>query len=136
MPFVVGPNLIQKTEIVSVGFTFYSKSKQKQTHNFLLFKKKYINSPLKVAQWKNGFIKKPHHASNLIFFSCHSLFTFLITVLLSFSITGSQLSQCFAVRNWFVSLTSTKTKAKLSILGEGKFKVSVLWGLFIKPFFH
>ena len=66
---------------------------------------------IKVAQWKNGSLKKPHHTANLIFFSCH-------TVLLSFSVTRSQLSQCYAVRNLVVFLTQTKTKAQLSILGR------------------
>ena len=51
-----------------------------------------------------------------LFFSCHSLFTFQRTVLLSFSVTGSQLSQCFAVRNWVVSLTKTKGRENSNLL--------------------
>ena len=38
--------------------------------------------------------------------------------LLNFSVTESQLSQCFAMRNWVVSLTITKTKAYISVLGR------------------
>ena len=52
---------------------------------------------LKVAQWENGFIKKTSPYSKFEFLS---LFVYLLkTLLLSFSVTGSQLSQFFAVRN-------------------------------------
>ena len=54
---------------------------------------------------------------NKIFFSCHSVFTFFRMVLLSFWVTGSQLSQ--SVRNSCIFLTKTKT---LKTLWVGKFK--------------
>jgi len=44
------------------------------------------------------------------------IFCFLRTFLLSFSVTGSQMSQCFAVRTSVVFLAKTKTKAWLSII--------------------
>ena len=44
------------------------------------------------------------------------VYTFLRMVLLSFQVTGSQLSQCFAVRNSVVFLAKTKTKAWLSVI--------------------
>ena len=54
-------------------------------------------SRVKVAQWKNGFIKKTSIKSKIGF-------SFSVTLCLPFkelffSVTGSQLSQCFAVRN-------------------------------------
>ena len=58
---------------------------------------------VKVAQWKNGFIKL--HSTLYSKFE-FSFSTFERPVLLSFLVTGSQLSQCFEV-----SLTKTKTKA-------------------------
>ena len=80
------------------------------------------------------FVKQVHNGTNVfmkshlnrfstqnqqqiwIFFCCHSLFTFKITLPLSFLVTGSQLSQCLAVRNSVVFLTKIKTKAWLSVL--------------------
>ena len=56
-----------------------------------------------------------------VFFSCHSVFIILRTVFLSFWVIGSQLSQCFAVRNSVFFLSKTKTTVWSSDL-VGKFK--------------
>jgi len=66
-------------------------------------------------------------------FSFHSVFTFLRTFFLRFLVTGSQLSQCFAVRTSIVFLEKTKTKAQLSV---GNFKFVVCWEQKYKRFFH
>ena len=64
---------------------------------------------VKVAWWKKLWYINSHTAKyNFIFLS--------LFVLLSFWVTGSQLSQCFEVRNSVVFLTKTKTKAWLSVL--------------------
>ena len=60
---------------------------------------------VKVAQWKYGFIKKLHSTAKLNFLFL-SIFAYLLED--CFLVTGSQLSQCFGVRNWVVSLTKTK----------------------------
>ena len=44
------------------------------------------------------------------------VYTFLRMILLSFQVAGSQLSQCFAVRNSVVFLAKTKTKAWISVI--------------------
>ena len=85
-----------------------------------------------VHQWKDDFIKKTFTLQQIwILFFCHSLLAVERTVLLSVLVTGSQLSQFFAARNWVL-----KNKSLTLSFGEGKFKFDVSWGLFIEPFFH
>ena len=57
-----------------------------------------------------------------VFFSSQSVFIILRTVFLSFWVIGSQLSQCFAVRNSVFFLSKTRTK----VLWLEKFKFSNL----------
>ena len=62
-----------------------------------------------------------------IFLSCHSVVTFLRTVLLNFWVTGGQLSLCFA--GYF--LTKTETKAWVR-----NFKVCCMLRIIHKHFLH
>jgi hypothetical protein len=96
-----------------------------------------VRPSVKGGSVEERLYKKLQSTANLNFLFL-SLFVYLLkTVLLSFSVTRSQLSQCFAVRNWVVCLTKTKTKAYLTLsFWEGKFKFAVLWCLSIKPFFQ
>ena len=55
--------------------------------------------------------------SQLGYFLC-SEFIFLRTVLLSFWVTASRLSQCFAMRNSVVFFTKTNKKARVSVLWQ------------------
>jgi len=94
------------------------------------------NLPVKMGQWKNGFVKTPHHTANLNFLFL-SLFVYLLKNCSSqfFSnwesaepVFCSEELSCLPYKNQNKSLTLS--------FGEGKFKFAVLWGLFIKPFFH
>ena len=71
----------------------------------------------KVSWWKNCLYICSHDTANInyLFLSLH-VYTFQRMVLLSFQVTGSQLSQCFAVRNSVAVLAKTKKKAWLSVI--------------------
>ena len=92
-------------------------------------------SKRKVAQWKNGFIKKPHYTANLNFlFLSHFVYLWKNWFSQFFSnwesaepVFCSKELSCLPYKNQNKSLTLS--------FGEGKFKFAVLQG-FLNPFFH
>ena len=84
-----------------------------------------------MTQWKNGFIRKLHSTANLNFLLL-SLFVYLL---------NNSSSQFFSYWESAVPMFSSlpnKNQNKSMTLSslKGKFKFDVLWGFFIKPFFH
>jgi len=94
------------------------------------------NLPVKGGQWKNGFVKKTSPYSKFEF-------SFPVTLCLPFKelffsvfsnwesaepVFCSEELSCLPYKNQNKSLTLS--------FGEGKFKFAVLWGLFMKLFFH
>ena len=93
----------------------------------LVFKRlEKVFKVIKVARWKKRLCVLTMQQI-WIFFSCHSVFTFLRTGLLSFWVTESLLRQCFAVRNSVIFLTKTKTKAWISVLWWENSNFAVWW---------
>ena len=80
---------------------------------------------LKVA-WRKKFLYiNSHYAANLNFLFCHSVFTFLRSVLLSFWVKGVSWASFFAV------VFLTKKSLTLSSLGR-EFKFAVWWEFILR----
>ena len=120
--FIVSPVVAQKRRFFIHNFRAGGR--------FLIFGV----AEVKVAHWKKRLRICCHHTANLNFLFI-SLFVFLYTNgPFSSQVTGSQLSQRFAVRN-SVSLPC-KNKSPTLSYSVGKFKFVVCWDHINKRFFH